>query len=867
MPANPIAPQFRTYRAHQGYRPVPAQIPVAQRSPLCWSWLLGVFAWLFVGSVAAPAWSQLTAPASPPTEAAPAPTQMPPNDAEQSRGQPIVSILVAGNRRVSTRDILSYLHLRVGRSFAPETLTQDVRELWNSGFFEDIEVDLERGDQGVTLRFVVRERPNIRGVEFEGNEEIDDEDLLEAIGVKSDTILSRPAVGRAVQKIRDLYAEKGYFLAEVEPEVTPQRHNEVTVKFVVREHRQVSVRRITIIGNEHISTEELRSTMYTGATGILSFGSGGPYRQDAFERDIAMISALYYDRGFLEVSVNTPRIMLTPDRSGVEISVTLNEGPRYRVRQLRVYERGTNGEEVEPINGRRYLRNMVRSRAGDYFNRAELLEDLGAVRTLYRDHGFANVEADPDTRLHPDTREVDVFVPVVRGPLVRFERIEIRGNSKTRDKVVRREMVVKEGEPFHETNLEESRRRITALGYFERVDLSTEQGSAPDRINVFVEVAERATGTFQLGVGFSSLENFIATAQVQQANIFGRGQMLSLQGQISGLRRLVDLRFIEPYFLDSRFSTSVNLFIQDRTYNDFAQLSRGGSLTFGYQLIEPYLIASLTYNGSQEDVSTERTTTFLSSTTSYVSVFHQLPLANLFNDGFTSSLRPALTYDTRDDRLFPTSGLYLYASSELASRWFGSENQFLKHRFTGRFYYPLLGPLVLKFNAEAGHVTSPVREGVPIFARFFLGGIYDVRGFEYQSIGPRLPLTSSTDPNSAPIPSGATIGGNLMYYQNLELELPLIEAVGIRGVVFTDAGNAWNLEQNYCDAAQGNPLPGVQKPCFDGLSTLTRLRTSWGFGLRWFSPMGPLRFEWGFPFKPLATEETYKFEFTIGNFF
>lgn len=778
----------------------------------------------------------------------------------------IVKIDVVGNERVTKEDILTYLRERVGQAFAPEALSRDVRELWNSGFFDDIEVDLDRGDAGVTLRFDVRERPNISEVIFEGNDEIDDEDLNEAIEVKSATILSYPAVRRTIQKIRDMYAERGFFLADVKSEVIPQKNNEVQVKFNIREHGQVSVRRITFIGNHSVGDEELREVMFTGNAGFFAFGSGGPFRQDAFERDIAVISALYYDRGYLQVQISTPRVMLTPDRNGIEVSITIDEGPRYRIRQLRIYERGPNGNEIEPIGGRRRLRNMLRAKPGDWFNRAELLEDLQSVRTLYRDHSYANVEANPQTRLDADRREVDVVIPIDRGPKVNFERIEIRGNSKTRDKVIRREVEVEEGDPFHETKLEESKRRITALGYFERVDISTEEGSAPDKMNVFIEVTERPTGTFQVGAGFSSIENFIATAQVQQANLFGNGQSLSLQAQVSGLRQLIDLRFYEPYFLDSDFSASIDLYDQLRIYSDFSESTRGGSLTFGYPLVDPEVTASLTYTAELDDVSTQTASTIF-GVSGGVSVFRQLPLANLFNDGFTSSFRPALTFDTRDNRLFPTSGVFLRGSTELASTYFASENEFLRHRFNGRFYYPLGNGFVLKLNTEAGHVTSPSQDGVPIFARFFLGGILDVRGFRFRSIGPRIPLTSITDPNSAPIINGAQIGGNLMYFQNLELEFPIIDKVGIRGVLFTDAGNAWNLEQNYCKTASGNdPYPAIS-PCFEGLDSLATLRTSYGFGLRWFSPLGPLRFEWGFPFKPLPYEETSVFEFTIGNFF
>ncbi|HWP09017.1 MAG TPA: outer membrane protein assembly factor BamA [Polyangiaceae bacterium] len=816
---------------------------------------------------AAPAASQAPAGKSAPAdEEPPAPTvAIPPSEAQLAEGLPIKAIDVAGNRRVTADDVRTYLKERVGSLFQSEVLTEDVRELYGSGFFDDIEVDLDRRDDGVRLRFLVRERPSIGKLTFEGNLEIDNDDLKEGIELKEATVLSQPAIRRSVQKIRDMYAEKGYFLAEAESSVVPLPDGDVEVKFKVTEHDQVSVRRVTFIGNENISSEELRGVMFTGNSGFFLFGSGGPFRQDAFERDVAVISALYYDRGFLTVSIGTPRIMLTPDRSGIEVSVTIDEGPRFKIRQLRVYERGADGKEVEPIDGRRNLRMMVRAKSGDWFNRAELLEDLQAVRTLYRDHGYANVDATPQTNLDAQSHEVDVIVPVERGPLVHFERIEVRGNSKTRDKVIRRELEVAEGDQFHETKLEKSRKRINALGYFERVDVSTEQGSAPDKMNVYIEVAERPTGTFQVGAGFSSIENFILTAQIQQANLFGNGQSLSLQLQWSGIRQLANIKFFEPYLLDSSFSASIDLYSQLRQYQDFSQSSTGGALTLGYPLIEPLLYAYMTYTLENDQVSTQQQTTLL-GTSSRVSVFRSLPLANLFNDGVTSSIRPSLTFDTRDNRLFPTSGIYLTASSELAASALGSQNEFLRNRVTGRFYYPLGKGFVLKLNTEFGVVTSPSNEGVPIFARFFLGGIFDVRGFLYRSIGPRVGLTASTDPNSPPIVNGANIGGNVQYYQNLEFEMPIVDAVGLRGVIFTDAGNAWNLETNYCKSSEAIRYAAI-KPCFDGIESLATLRTSWGFGFRWFSPLGPLRFEWGFPFKPLPYEQASVFEFTIGNFF
>jgi outer membrane protein insertion porin family len=800
--------------------------------------------------------------------------RLPPTAAEQAEGLPIASIEVLGNRRVARDDVLSYLREKTGQPFRVESLTSDVRALWDSGFFEDIQVDLTTHDRGAALRFIVRERPNIKEVAYEGNDEIENDKLSEAVEVKPNTILSLPAVRRSLQKIKDAYAEKGYFLADVDFEIVPQRENEVIVRFKIKEHQPVTVRRVTFVGNEHVSDADLRDQMQTGNGGFFSFGSGGSYRQDVFERDVLLLSALYYDKGYLSVQIGTPRVMLTPDRDGIDIAIAIHEGPRYKIRQLRVYERDNEGHEVEPLGGRRALRQMVREQSGDYFNRAELIKDLQAVRTLYRDAGYANVDAEPETELDAAHEQVDIVVPIKRGPPVRVERIEVKGNTKTRDRVIRREMELQEGQLFSETALENSKRRITALGYFDRVDVSTEQGSAPDKINIYVEIAEKPTGTFQVGAGFSSIESFIATAQIQQANLFGNGQALALQAQLSALRRLVTVRFFEPYFLDSDWSSSIELYDTLYVFPDFARRSQGGSLTFGYPLIQPWLRLSLTGTLEWDSVDTQPQNSFLGTAPGFVSIFQSLPLANLFNSGRIASLRPTITYDTRDNRLFPTSGIYLQASSELASKYFGSEFNYLRHRFTGRFYYPLGGGIgmpgsgfVLKLNTEVGLITSPDPQGVPIFQRYFLGGILDVRGFYLRSIGPRLPLTQSLDPNAPPILNGANIGGNLQAYENLELEFPIIDKVGIRGVVFFDAGNAWNIEDQFCKTTPAPQFDKVVSPCFSFPDGVAYLRTSTGFGIRWFSPLGPLRFEWGFPLAPLPYENHSDFEFTIGNFF
>ncbi len=800
--------------------------------------------------------------------------RIPPTDAERAEGQPILAIEVTGNRRVAADDVAAYLKLKRGAGFSATLLATDVRALWDAGFFDDIKVDLSRTDQGVRLRLLVHERPNIKGLEFEGNDELDNDKLTEIIETKSNTILSVPAVRRSVQKIKDAYAEKGYFLAEVEYSLAPERDNEVTVKFKVIEHQAVTVRRINFIGNAHIPESELRETMQTGQGSFFSFGSGGSYRQDVFERDMLLLSGLYYDRGYLAVQIGTPRVMLTPDREGLELTVTIREGPRFKIRQLKVFEEDKDGKEVEPLGSRRVLREMVKAKSGEFFSRAEVLKDLQAVRTLYRDAGFYSVEAEPDVRIDTPNSQVDIIIPIHRGLLTKVERIEIKGNTKTRDKVFRREMEIEEGQLYSETRVEASKRRIQALGYFERVDVNTEIGSSPDKVVIYFEVGERPTGTFQVGAGFSSVESFILTAQVQQANLFGNGQSLALNLQASGLRQIASIRFFEPYFLDSDWSSSTELYNQVYVFPDFQRSSLGGSLTFGYALVQPWLRLSLTGTVEHNDVSTASGTSFLSASGTGVNFFRRLPLANLFNSGRTVSIRPTLVFDTRDNRLYPTSGVYLQLSSELADEVTGSEVEFLKNSFTGRFYYQLGGTVqgqpgsgfVFKTNTNLGLITSPSASGVPIFQRFFLGGILDMRGYRLRTLGPRLPLSQSLDVNAPPVQNGSTIGGNLQAYTNFEFEFPIVDKVGIRGVAFFDVGNTWNTESQYCNETPAPSFPAVVRPCFDA-SSLLNLRTSTGFGLRWFSPLGPLRFEYGIPLKPLPYEEKGVFEFTIGNFF
>jgi outer membrane protein insertion porin family len=427
---------------------------------------------------------------------------------------------------------------------------------------------------------------------------------------------------------------------------------------------------------------------------------------------------------------------------------------------------------------------------------------------------------------------------VQKGQPVSIERIEIVGNSKTRDKVIRREMRVYEGELFSGTGLRRSKERVTALGFFETVEVTHKPGADQSHVVVQVDVKEKATGTFQLGLGFSNVENFIFTAQVSQQNFLGWGQSVSASVQWSALRSFLQLSFYDPYFFDTNFIFSADLYKQQADYFGFLRNATGGDLNLGYHVLEDVML-NLTY--TREYVQVEPGTG------------QDITLANQFRSGNTSSLRLSGTWDRRDNRLFPTKGFINFASAEWAPKALGGDFLFTRYTAYSRLYFPLFWGLVFKTNANLGVIQQlDPKSPLPISELYYVGGINTVRGYPLRTISPQILVGTSSNPDAGV--SSFHVGGNKQAYFNFELEFPIFEKVGIRGVLFYDAGNAF--AQNapfFTDRAHDLPLGMFH---------------SVGFGFRWFSPIGPLRFEWGIPLnrRPEDTQPLV-FEFSIGNNF
>jgi len=762
----------------------------------------------------------------------------------------IAAIEVEGNRRVETDAIRAALATKVGQTVDPKRVQGDVRAVMKLGYFSDVTIDEKGPPDKLVLVVKVVEKPSVADVRIQGNDEISTDDLKDLVEVKRYAIFDATAARKTVKKIQEKYVEKGFYLAEVTWKLEEKPDNQVAVVFVVDERAKVQVRRINFIGNEHVPKDEITPYMQTQEGSFLAFlTSAGTYKEESFQRDLQAIQAVYLEKGYVNVKVGKPFIALSPDRSFLFISIPIDEGEQYTI--------GKIDFSGELLGMKPFLYPLVQSSPGELFMRSKVAHDLFAVGDFFKDMGYAYVNVNPVTNLDPKTRTLDLIFDVQPGQKVYFERIEIQGNTKTRDKVIRREFRVYEGDLYSASGIKLSKDRVTALGYFETVEFNTKKGSSEDKIIGVVEIKEKATGTFQIGAGFSSYENFILTGQISQNNLFGWGQTLSLQVQWSSLRQLGQIQFIEPYFFDTKWTFAFDLYANESLYANFTRRAVGGSLTWGYELSG--LAWAWPWMGKLEDL--RLFATYVLEGVSVTSALSNLLLYNRFVSGTTSAVRLALQWDRRDNRLYPNKGFFAMISAEiappiLAPGIFGQEvNLFYRETFEFRLYQPIWNNLTFRFRLLAGVIRGwDASHPVPVSELFYVGGINTVRGYRLYTLGPTVLVGQTATPDAAL--RQLQIGGNKELVLNFELEYPVLEKMGIRVLVFFDAGNAF--------------APGA----YTDPSVPQSLYKSVGFGFRWFSPLGPLRFEWGFPLNRRKDPTTgayidnpVDFQFTIGSFF
>ena len=791
----------------------------------------------------------------------------------------VTRVVVEGNRRIEEAVVLAAVGLRRGESLSPEKIRRDLKAVYATGFFEDVVVELLRDDAGVQVRFVVREKPAVREVRIEGEKKVDEDDIREVLDVRAFTVLNEAKIVENVAKIRDVYVEKGFYLAEIEPVYEPVGSDQVDVVFQIRENRKVVVQRVEFTGNDHLAAPKIKRFLQIKEGGFVPWlMQSGTFRRDQLEADQQTVSAVFLEEGYLDVRVEPPKVYLSPDKRYIFIHYDVDEGEQYTLGSIDVTgdfseEQGLTREAALQIVGGRHVADIQedqwreaedrprrwldietrgpKMQTGEVFKYSQMHAVRSNIEALYGDQGYAFVNVVPDIRPDPDTRTADVTFAVERGEKVRIGRINITGNDPTFDKVVRREVQVNENEIYRGSQLNASRARLMRLGFFEDVTISTPRGEEPDALDMNVQVAERPTGSFSLGMGYSNIESFVLTFNVQKNNFLGLGYLMSAAVNWSRLRRQGSVSFFDPYFLDSRWTASIEGFYLAQEFQvDNEEFRRGGSLSIG-RYLDPRDDVQLRLEYTFEDVGLQN-----------IDPFRQRLLeGELYRNGLTSSLGAVLSVDKRNDRIFPTRGLLANVSTSLAGGFrldedsvvslLGGDFNFVESRFNFRFYQPIIpetDTVVFRLNVSVGDIRSTDGREIPFIHRYRAGGIQSLRGFDWYSLGPSDRLLRTDDPVHSD--DKLIIGGTQTWTNNFEIETWVVKAAGISTVVFFDAGNAFG---------------GLEKGEYP-LSPFA-LRTAIGAGVRWRSPIGPLRFELGFPLDPNEDERKSQFGFGIGSFF
>ncbi|MEW6490225.1 MAG: outer membrane protein assembly factor BamA [Thermodesulfobacteriota bacterium] len=736
-----------------------------------------------------------------------------PSAAASEPGERVLSgVAVRGNLRVEEGLILQKISSRAGEPYDPARVRADLAAIYALGSFEDIVVEF--GDNGV-LTFVVLERRALREWRTEGADNVDKEDVQKAVSLKRREILDDARVEEGARAIRDLYRDKGYYLAQVRAEVVPvdDGRNHADVVYRVSEGAKVRVKDVNLLGVRQGEEKAIRRTLSTSPAGWWSWlTSSGTFKEADLERDREVVRSYYLNRGFVDVDVKDPLVSLAADRRWLKVDIPVSEGEVHTVGKVAFSGDLDFPEEL--------LRATAGLTQGEVFRSDDFRKAHQGLTDLYADIGYAFVEVDPGTRVDSAARTVDIDFRIHKGDLVYLGRIEVRGNTKTRDRVVRRDVRLAEGDLYNGTAIQRSRRRIENLGFFEKVNLTTHRRPGTSLLDVDVEVEEKATGAFTVGAGYSSVDRIVGMASVSQRNFLGLGYQLAFQANFGTTRETYSLTFNNPRVFDSDVYAGIDLYKSRGEYNDYTKDSLGGALKLGTALTEEWRIRGI-YRLEEAQVMD-------------VSPDASLLLRDQEGTTVTSSVTTLLNYDSRDNPWEPRRGVNAEGSVEWAGGPLQGDAFFLKYGLDASRYLPLWLRHVLTLHGRAGYIHSLQGRSIPIYERYTLGGINSLRGLKSRSIGP------------VDAESGDVVGGDKELLFNVEYLFPLIEEAKLRGVVFFDMGNAWEEGETYLE---------------------TPMRRTAGAGVRWFSPMGPLRLEWGYVLDRKAGEGASQWEFSIGGFF
>lgn len=729
----------------------------------------------------------------------------------------IDSIDVIGNKKVEKEAILEKIASKPGMVLDNFLLKKDLEKIYSMKYFENIEAHQEMVNGLNVLQFKLKEKPIITKITFEGNDGLSDDDIKGQIKSKVFSILDTTTIKTDVQALLKFYEEKGYFLASVDFQEKKLNEENVELVFKIKEFDKVKVKKINFLGNIAFKDEELKSILQTQEDTLFSILSGsGNFKEVNFQNDIERMKYFYRMKGYLQINIGTPEITVSEDKKWVFITMKLQEGPQFTVNKITF-----QGEILFPENE---LHEKMVLKENETYSEESLRKDIQLLTEMYQDEGYAFANVIRNLNIVPGENKVDVEFSFEKGKIAYFGRIKIKGNPKSRDKVIRREITIKEGQKFNGTALRKSKESVQRLGFFEPDSIVFNTVSPKDKedvLDVEVSVKEKNTGQISLGAGYSTATGGFFQSSITQSNFRGKGQNLSFSLNIAKSSNTFSIDFTEPYLLDTKWSLGGGVFVSEsETSSSYSEKRKGGNIRVGYPI---FTFTNLYMTYKLEDTRIESV--------------DDPSINTALENGLASSIQTSIVQDRRDDRSDPRKGYFLSYSTEYTG--VGGEKKWLKNEAEARTYYPVVGDLVFRTRFYAGKLDQVDSRAIPRTEKFTLGGSRNLRGYSYEDIGPKRSLLRSDGSGKL---ENFNVGGEFMSFTNLEFQHPLSREAGLKWVVFFDAGHAGDVNK-------------------------IKVYTDYGFGFRWFSPIGVLRFEFGYPLTGEFKDNGSQFHFDIGQVF
>jgi outer membrane protein insertion porin family len=737
-------------------------------------------------------------------------------------GGTITAVQIQGNVRSEVDTIRSYLQLKEGQPYDPAAADRSLKALFATGLFSDVVIDM----QGSTLVVKVTENPILNRVAFEGNKKIEDDKLRDEVQSKPRQVFTRARVQADVERILTIYRRGGRYNAVVEPKIIRLEQGRVDLVFEIDEGDVTGIKRISFVGNEAFGDGTLRGKIRTVESAWWRFlSSDDRFDPDRLNLDRELLRKFYLSEGYADFRVVSAVAELSPNRDGFFITFTINEGERYKFGKIEVTSR-FQGLDVDT------LKSYLTMSEGDWYNADQVEKTVSAMADAVGSLGYAFVDVRPNIRRNKDTSTVDVTFDVQEGPRVYVERINIAGNTRTLDKVIRREFRLAEGDAFSTAKVRRSQERLRNLGFFEKVDISAAPGTTPDKTNLEVQVVEKSTGEISFGAGYSTTAGVLGDIAIRERNLLGKGQDLRLGLQLGTLSTLIDLSFTEPYFLDRPMAAGFDVF---NTTNNRQSIASYSDSALGFALRAGWAYTEHTRQSVRY--------TFKSVNIYNVQYWASPVIQSQAGYSVTSEIAETIAWDTRDQRLNPTKGVVVRSTAALGGLG-GTEYYY---RITGDavYYQQIIDDFVVSVGGSVGF-TQPYGQSsvLRLTNRFFLGGD-TLRGFAVGGVGPRDANTQDA------------LGGRYYYTTSAELSFPLLgipKELGLLGKAFVDAGSLWGADDSI-------NVPGAS--VLD--SSMTRVGT--GVGIQWVSPFGPIRVDYAYPVVQAAWDRTQNIRFSFGTRF